>query len=268
MAFAGRAHHFLLRSPNLPMLRMRHNRGTGRYSTIASFISLYWVLEIPCERLLHLIRCSLHLIVSDLISHSIMPPGLPHAVFSVAKEGFQPTSVLMTGSHFLSEFSMSSSLEAAISHSLWHDVWTNATHDDVIFHVDWMLHDILLRSQNGVPSNFNKGNVAFALLTYARFAPWLRSLPHQLHNDNPTWLHKFDPIQELHLRLSENPSTAAATLRMMNALNALGRKADELIAALSPQDRQAFNTFWEATWKHLQFEISRRVQYNSSSLQD
>lgn len=196
-----------------------------------------------------------------------MPPGLPHAVFSVAKEGFKPTSVLMTGSHFLSEFSMSASLEAAISHSLWHDVWTNAVHDDVVFHVDWMLHDLLIRLQHGVPSN-TSDNLVFALLTYARFAPWLRSLPHQLHAHDPSWLLTFDPVHDLYTRLSENPSTAAGTMRMMNALNALGRKADEIVAAFSPRDFQAFTAFWEASWNQLQTEIRRRVSYNSSSLHD
>jgi hypothetical protein len=83
---------------------------------------------------------------------SIKPPGLPHAVFSVAKQGQKPTCVVMSGSHFISEYSLPLMLEAAISHSAWHDVWTNATHDDVIFHIDWMLHNILLCSMNGVPS--------------------------------------------------------------------------------------------------------------------
>jgi hypothetical protein len=82
-----------------------------------------------------------------------MPPGLPHAVFSVAMEGHRPTCVIMSGSHFISEYSMSLMLEAAISHSTWHDVWMNATHDDVIMHVDWMLHNLLLHSVNGVPSH-------------------------------------------------------------------------------------------------------------------
>ena len=66
----------------------------------------------------------------------------------------------MSGSHFISEYTMSVMLEAATSHSAWHDVWTNATHDGIIAHVDWMLHNLLVRNVNGIPSRILKnGNV-------------------------------------------------------------------------------------------------------------
>ena len=199
---------------------------------------------------------------------SIMPPGLPHAVFSVAKQGQKPTCIVMSGSHFISEYSLPLMLEAAISHSVWHDVWTNATHDDVIFHIDWMLHNVLLRSVNGVPSRILQGNNAFALATYARFAPWLSSLPHQKHIGNPTWLREFDPLGDLCKRLSQNRSTQAATRRMLDAWNRVARKADELIGSFLATDYQAFQLFWEASRKQLKLEIQRRIDYNISLLEN
>lgn len=198
---------------------------------------------------------------------SIKPPGLPHAVFSVAKQGQKPTCVVMSGSHFISEYSLPLMLEAAISHSAWHDVWTNATHDDVIFHIDWMLHNILLCSMNGVPSHILRGNNAFALVTYACFAPWLSSLPHQKHIGDPTWLREFNPLGDLCKRLSQNGSTQAATCRMLDALDRVARKADELISSFLPADYQAFQLFWEASRKQLVFEIQRRIDYNISLLE-
>jgi hypothetical protein len=198
---------------------------------------------------------------------SIMPSGLPHAVFSVARVGYKPTCVFMSGSHFISEYNMSVMLEAAISHSAWHDVWTNSTHDDVIFHIDWMLHNLLLRSSNGIPSRILRGNNVFALVTYARFAPWLSSLPHQRHVGNPTWLRDFEPLSDLRARLSENPSTQGATRRRLVALDGLARKADELIRSFLRSDYEAFQLFWEASRQKLVSEVQRRIDYNLSSLE-
>jgi len=197
-----------------------------------------------------------------------MPPGLPHAVFSVVMEGYKPTCVIMSGSHFISEYSMLPMLDAAISHSVWHDVWTNATHDDVVFHVDWMLHNLLLRSLNGIPSRILRNPNAFALFTYARFAPWLSSLPHQRHVDDPDWLRTFDPLADLHSRLSENKTAQAATRRMLDVLDRISRKADEGISSLLPIELQAFKMFWEASRQKLEYEIQRRIDYNHALLND
>src|SRR5271154_973652 len=197
-----------------------------------------------------------------------MPPGLPHAVFSVAMKGWKPTCVIASGSHFISEYSLPLMLEAAISHSAWRDVWTNATHDDVIFHVDWMLHNLLLRSLNGVPSRVLRDSNVFALVTYARFAPWLSSLPHQRHIGNPAWLREFDPLADLRARLSQNSSSQAATRRTLDALDGLARKADECISSFFPMDYEAFKVFWEASRRKLESELQRRIDYNVASLKD
>jgi hypothetical protein len=174
----------------------------------------------------------------------------------------------MSGSHFISKFSMLPMLEAAISHSAWHDVWTNSMHDDVIFHIDWMLHNLLLRSINGIPSRILRNESAFTLVTYTRFAPWLSSLPHQRHVDNPTWLRDFEPLNDLRARLSENPSTQAATHRTLDALDRLAQKADQCISSFLPSDYQAFEVFWEASHQKLETEIQRRVDYNIALLKD
>ena len=196
-----------------------------------------------------------------------MPPCLPHSVFSVGMEGYKPTCVIMSGSHFISEYTMSLMLEGAISHTVWHDVWTNATHDDVIVHVDWMLHNLLLRCRNNIPSRILRNQNVFALVTYARFAPWLSSLPHQRHLDNPIWLREFEPLGDLRDRLSENPSTQAATQRTLDTLDRLARKADECISYFLPTDHQAFKAFWEASRQKLEWEIQRRIDYNKALIE-
>ena len=159
-------------------------------------------------------------------------------------------------------------LEAAISHSVWHDVWTNAIHDDVTMHVDWMLHNLLLRGLNGIPSHILKGINVFALVTYAQFAPWLSSLPHQRHVGDPAWLWEFNPKADLRVRLSENPSTQAATRRTLDVLDCLGRKADECISSFLPRDHEVFEAFWQASWRKLGEEIQRRIDYNITLLKD
>ena len=157
-------------------------------------------------------------------------------------------------------------LDAAISHSIWHDVWTNAMHDDIIFHVDWMLHNLLLRSLNGIPSRILRNSNAFALLTYTCFAPWLSSLPHQRHVDDPDWLRMFDPLADLRSRLSENKTAQAATRRMLDALNRIARKADKCVSSLLPIEVQAFKMFWEGSRQKLEYEIQRRIDYNHALL--
>lgn len=195
-----------------------------------------------------------------------MPPGLPHAVFTVVLEGYEPTCAIMSGSHFISEYTMSAMLEAAISHSAWHDVWTNATHDDIIAHVDWMLHNLLVRSLNGVPSRILRTPNAFALAIYARLAPWLSSLPHQRQLEDPAWLKGFSPLDDLENRMSQNPSTQAATKRTLDILNCLACKADELISSFPPADFRAFGVAWETSRRMLQSELQRRLDYNANLL--
>ena len=158
---------------------------------------------------------------------------------------------------------MSPMLEAAISHSAWHDVWTNSTHDDVIAHVDWMLHNLLLRSVHGVPSRILQNGNSFALITYARFAPWLSSLPHQKQLENPAWLKDFSPLDHLKSRMSQNPSTQAATKRTLDILDRLARKADECVSSFNAVDLRAFAVSWEASWRKLEFEMQRRMKYNT-----
>ena len=184
-----------------------------------------------------------------------MPPGLPHAVSTVGMEGYKPTCIIMSGSHFISEYSMLPMLDTAISHSVWHDVWTNTTHNDIIFHVDWMLHNLLLQSLNGIPSRILRNSNAFALLTYACFAPWLSSLPHQRHVDDPDWLRMFDLLADLRSWLSENKTAQAATRRMLDPLNRIARKGDECVSSLLPIEVQAFKMFWEGSRQKLKYEI-------------
>ena len=163
---------------------------------------------------------------------------------------------------------MSVMLEAATSHSAWHDMWTNATHDGIIAHVDWMLHNLLVRNVDGIPSRILKNGNVFALVIYARFAPWLSSLPHQRQLENPAWLKSFSPLEDLKSWMSQNPSTQAATHRTLGILDRLARKADQCISSFLPADFSAFKLTWEASWQKLESELQRRHDYNIQSLGD
>jgi hypothetical protein len=189
----------------LPKQGSKLDHGTGHCLMTASSMQLSWVQGTPCKTWMLLLAL---IDILKLSVFSIMPPGLPHAVFSVALEGYKPTCVVMSGSHFISEHTMPLMLEAAISHSAWHDTWTNATHDDIITHVDWMLHSLLIRSTNGIPSRIFQNSNVFALVIYARFAPWLRSLPHHRQLENPAWLKGFSPLDDLKIQMSQNAKHA------------------------------------------------------------
>lgn len=132
--------------PLLPLSSLRkqmaQRAGAGQCLMTATFMRLCLVQETRCKFVL-----PFHSYYIADPSFSIMPPGLPHAVFSVSLQGYRPTSVLMSGSHFISEHSLPAMLEASISHSLWHDIWTNALHDDKIAHMAWMLDDFLRRTR-------------------------------------------------------------------------------------------------------------------------
>lgn len=203
-------------------------------------------------------------------SFSIMPPGLPHAVFSVSLQGYRPTSVLMSGSHFISEHSLPAMLEASISHSLWHDIWTNALHDDKIAHMAWMLDDFLRRTRAQHSSHRQEsggalgGVQAFALIAWGALAPWLISLPHQTSASasNPRWLETFDPLEYLTGRLHVSPLADAATSRMLAMLDQVGRMADVAFKRLALEDQEAFAHYYKDVCAKFANEIIRRTDYN------
>ncbi|KAF8295390.1 hypothetical protein DL93DRAFT_2173907, partial [Clavulina sp. PMI_390] len=192
----------------------------------------------------------------------ILPPCTPHAVFSVSKEGFWTSSILMAGSHFLSRYTLGRTIEGAIFHALYHDMWTNADHDDMVFNVELMIHDLLMHHGARPAEKMFANDYVFALVAFARFAPWLRTLPHKPHKDDPIWLIGFDPIVDLSSRLNADESTKAATSRMLTALNMVASKADTLALEFTTNQMENFQEFWQATYNKLVTEILWRTQYN------
>lgn len=204
------------------------------------------------------------LFTSPLIPFRIMPPGLRHAVFSISLDAHRPSSVVMSGSHFISEHTLPAMLEASISHSLWHDAWTNALHDDKIAHVAWMLHDLLMRRSKNAQRYPVTGINAFALITWGILAPWLISLPHQTaaYAANPLWLCNFDPKAYLTDRLGVSSLADAATNRMIAMLDQVGQQARHIYRELEPEDQEAFQQYYRGICEKLATEIIRRTEYN------
>ena len=107
---------------------------------------------------------------------SIMGPGVPHTVVSLQKAGCQHVPTVMMGSHCLNRSTMLATLHGAIKHAFWHDVWTNATHDDRDFSIARMLVWQAMRMDAGTPWPF-KGQNLYALLVMGIIPLLLQSLP-------------------------------------------------------------------------------------------
>jgi hypothetical protein len=83
---------------------------------------------------------------------------------------------VISGSHCLSRFSMWATLIAAISHALWHDVWTNAVHDDQDFCIARMLVWQEIRMRAGADLPF-AGRDLYSLLMMGMLPLILQSIP-------------------------------------------------------------------------------------------
>lgn len=116
------------------------------------------------------------LILADI--YRVMGPGVPHAIVSLQQPGCCPVSTVMVGSHFYNWFSMWGTLIAAIRHALWHDVWTNAVHDDCDYSIARMLvwQEMHMRADADDKSPF-QGRELYTLLVMGMLLFILQSIP-------------------------------------------------------------------------------------------
>lgn len=101
---------------------------------------------------------------------------MPHSVVSLQRPGYRPVSTVMLGSHFYNQFSMWPTLVAAITHALWHDVWTNAEHDDRDYSIARMLAWQEMRMRAGAQWPF-EGRDLHALVVMGMLPFIFQSLP-------------------------------------------------------------------------------------------
>src|ERR1700694_722389 len=103
-----------------------------------------------------------------------MPPNTRHAVATLMKRDgpYEPT--VMRGYHAMNRHTMVRTLYGSIDHALFHDVWSNTSHDDRDFSIGHML----AWQESGNPKPF-KGDALYALLFLGKNAAYLRSPPHE-----------------------------------------------------------------------------------------
>lgn len=211
-----------------------------------------------------------------------MGPGVPHSVISLQKPGCRPVSTVMSGSHCLNRFSMAATLHASIQHAFWHDVWTNATHDDRDFSIARMLAWQVMHMEAMEEWPF-KGEDLYALLVMGLVPFVLRSLPFAAHilvdsthgeemeldevdaelakaadATVALWLQTYDPTTNSDV--APTPSKAFLTA----VRDEMPRISQLIISKLPSSAREAFRLFWTDTRELFIEEYERRCEYNRS----
>jgi|SRR5271170_1101939 len=199
---------------------------------------------------------------------SIMGPGVPHSVISLQQPGYRPVSTVMTGSHCLNRFSMAPTLYTSIKHAFWHDVWTNATHDDRDFAVARMLLWQAMRMEADAEHPF-KGENLYSLLVMGLVPFVLQSLPFHAYaaaegnaKDGGTtakqWLERYDPMEDSEHSSRPSDMFLTAVRHHMVKLSRL------ILFQLGPEDMKQFQRFWVTARGLFVDEYERRCQYTRS----
>jgi hypothetical protein len=167
-------------------------------------------------------------------------------------------------------------LHASIKHTFWHDVWTNAMHDDRDFVIARMLAWQAMQMDGNKDWPF-KGKDLYSLLVMGRIPFLLHSLPFkargqdgaqqqdEMDPDAPKeaagidWLERYDPT--VAFSDSSNPSTAFLT-----AVRREMAKISRLITfQLPPSDIEQFQKFWKSARLLFIEEYKSRCLYNNQS---
>lgn len=195
----------------------------------------------------------------------IMGPGVRHAVFTIQLEGYEPGPVVMTGFHFLHRAYMVASLFSSISHRYWHDVWTNAVHDDQSYEVAILLCWQILREAASLGSGPFIGNNLYALLLSSSLCSDLVSLP--------TWILRSPQLQDeswmtktlLRYRKEIESAHPQAAIQAAHRKE-LAKQAKKQLSLLSTSHVEAarFAQFEHEVLQHVSKERMRRIQYNAS----
>jgi hypothetical protein len=154
---------------------------------------------------------------------------------------------------------MDQSLHAAISHTFWHDLWTNATHDDRDYTIARMLAwQYYLMPTRGGPF---KGRNLYALLMFGQLHSLLRSLPWKTScSGEPRWLERFDPKGRQPLHLEGFP--AHKLLREVREY--MRELCDRVRGAMMAEQGQGFDHFWNDVRTYYASEFNARAKYNTA----
>ena len=175
-------------------------------------------------------------------------------------------SALMWGEHYMTRNTMAKTLFSTIGHVFWHDLWTNAMHDDRDFLVSSMLTWQALHHPYSRDAPFTGTNL-FALIVIGKLSCLLRSLPlvNPPNEGGDAWLEAFEPPQLTHHpQLAGFPKLPAHKfldeVRMF-----MWDVSGYLITQLNTDDRERFNRFWKEARSYYETEFHKRVEYNRTN---
>jgi hypothetical protein len=153
---------------------------------------------------------------------------------------------------------MVASLHGAIKHAFWHDVWTNATHDDRDFSIARMLVWQAMRMDAGADWPF-KGKNLYALLTMGVLPLVLQSLPFS-SQAGAEWLDHYDPLDKPPFIPTPSDTFLHSVREKMAEVTRL------IIRQLPGPELAAFQCFWEDQRAIFIQEFQRRCKYNKETL--
>jgi hypothetical protein len=152
------------------------------------------------------------------------------------------------------------SLFAAIVHVFWHDLWTNATHDDRDYTIARMLAWQVYMPPSNAPF---RGKNLYALLIFGRLHHLLRSLPWKKSSARASsWIRHFDPLAPLHTDGVREQYPAHKLLHDVRQY--MGRLCDRIIGNMSAQQCQAYDEFWKEVRVFYIAEFEARERYNNN----
>jgi hypothetical protein len=146
---------------------------------------------------------------------------------------------------------MHESLCGAIKHSWWHDVWTNATHDDRDLCIARMLTWQRMRMNSGADWPFQGQNL-YALIAMGFLPRLLQSFPHAGNE----WLDHYNP-------LDNPPYIPTPSEAFLNSIRQKMAEVSDLIVGELPLLEQGqFQQFWREQREVFEEEFKSRRQYN------
>ena len=147
-----------------------------------------------------------------------------------------------------------SSLRGAIKHALWHDVWTNSTHDDRDFSIARMLAWQAMRMHSGVAWPFQGKNL-YALLVMGIIPRLLQSVPFSTKTD-AAWLARYDP-------LSDAPHVPSPSNNLLQSVHKkMAQVSHLIIQQLAAPELAQFQRFWADERAMFIQEFESRCKYN------
>lgn len=189
---------------------------------------------------------------------SLLPPGTPHAVFTVTPSNDALPPCVMFTSRYFSRSTLVQSLHGAISDSFWQS--SHCTGWDVSL-AKMMSWQIGFQDRHLVYTPFS-GEHVYALIMFGKIAPLLESLPSLADVAKESdWLDMFDPEDYRIQHASQNPLDQAVWQQLTTVRSLMSTLADRLIAELGSRDLEEFHRFWTRTRMAWLDELSHRKEY-------